>query len=76
MDVGSRCWIPGIGAGGWSPVGRAGVAFLESPGNPYDGIDNDNDAIIGPNGERSNVPGIGTGDNITVEMFDRGILDN
>jgi len=63
-----------IGAGGWSPVGRAGGAFLESPGNPYDGIDNDNDAIIGPNGERSNVPGIGTGDNITTETFDRGIL--
>lgn len=63
-----------IGAGGWSPVGRAGGAFLESPGNPYDGIDNDNDAVIGPNGERSNVPGIGTGDDITLEMFDRGIL--
>ena len=65
-----------IGAGGWSPVGRAGVTFLESPGNPYDGIDNDNDAIVGPNGERSNVPGIGTGDDITEAMFDRGILDN
>jgi hypothetical protein len=64
-----------IGAGGWSPVGRAGVAFLESPGNPYDGIDNDNDARVGPNGERANVPGIGTGDDITVSMFDRGILD-
>jgi hypothetical protein len=63
-----------IGAGGWSPVGRAGGAFLESPGNPYDGIDNDNDAVVGPNGERSNVPGIGTGDDITLEMFDRGIL--
>ncbi|MDW8436495.1 MAG: hypothetical protein RMM16_00480 [Chloroherpetonaceae bacterium] len=25
------------------PVGYAGLAFLESPGNPYDGIDNDND---------------------------------
>jgi hypothetical protein len=68
--------LPGIGAGGWSPVGRAGVAFLESPGNPYDGIDNDNDAIVGPNEERANVPGIGTGDDITEAMFDRGILDN
>jgi hypothetical protein len=65
-----------IGAGGWSPVGRAGITFLESPGNPYDGIDNDNDAIVGPTGERSNVPGIGTGDDITEAMFDRGILDN
>jgi len=26
------------------PVGMVGYAFLESPGNPYDGIDNDNDA--------------------------------
>lgn len=32
-----------IGAGNWSPVGFFGGAFLESPGNPYDGIDNDND---------------------------------
>ena len=73
------CWTwdqNDIGAGGWSPVARAGVGFLESPGNPYDGIDNDNDAIVGPSGERSNVPGIGTGDNITEAMFDRGILDN
>jgi hypothetical protein len=34
-----------IGSGGWSPVGYAACAFLESPGNPYDGIDNDNDAV-------------------------------
>lgn len=26
------------------PVGMVGYAFLESPGNPYDGIDNDGDA--------------------------------
>jgi hypothetical protein len=26
------------------PVGIVGIAFLESPGNPYDGIDNDNDS--------------------------------
>ncbi|MDZ7288743.1 MAG: T9SS type A sorting domain-containing protein [candidate division KSB1 bacterium] len=32
-----------LGAGNWSPVGYMGGAFLESPGNPYDGIDNDND---------------------------------
>ncbi|MFO7446676.1 MAG: hypothetical protein R6W90_09925 [Ignavibacteriaceae bacterium] len=36
-----------IGAGGWSPVGFFGGAFLESPGNPYDGIDNDNDGRDG-----------------------------
>mgnify|MGYP007000302936 len=25
------------------PVGMVGYSFLESPGNPYDGIDNDGD---------------------------------
>lgn len=32
--------------GAWNrnfPVGYVGVAFLESPGNPFDGIDNDDD---------------------------------
>lgn len=29
-------------------VGIVGYAFLESPGNPFDGIDNDNDADRGP----------------------------
>jgi hypothetical protein len=28
------------------PVGLVGYAFLESPGNPFDGIDNDNDAGV------------------------------
>jgi len=37
-----------IGAGGWSPVGYFGGVFMESPGNPYDGIDNDGDAAMGP----------------------------
>jgi len=31
------------------PVGIVGYAFLESPGNPYDGIDNDGDADDYPN---------------------------
>ncbi|HDQ00650.1 MAG TPA: hypothetical protein ENN22_15905, partial [bacterium] len=35
----------GIGQGGWGPVGVLGYAFLESPGNPYDGIDNDGDGL-------------------------------
>ncbi len=33
---------------GWSPVAWLGYAFLESPGNPYDGIDNDDDGKNGP----------------------------
>ena len=36
-----------IGGGGWTPVGYFGGAFLESPGNPYDGIDNDGDGAFG-----------------------------
>jgi len=36
-----------LGAGGYTPVGYYGCAFLESPGNPFDGIDNDYDAIGG-----------------------------
>ncbi len=34
------------GDNGWSPVGYSGFAFLESPGNATDGIDNDNDGMI------------------------------
>jgi hypothetical protein len=47
-----------IGASGWPNVGYLGVAFLESPGNPVDGIDNDGDGIDGP------------GPVITESMFD------
>ena len=36
-----------LGYGGWSPVGIYGLAFLETPGNPYDGIDNDFDGQDG-----------------------------
>ncbi|MCI0516084.1 hypothetical protein L0128_22965, partial [candidate division KSB1 bacterium] len=43
------------GTGGYSPVPWVGFAFLESPGNPYDGIDNDGDGI------NPNTPGGGTG---------------
>jgi len=39
-----------VGTGGYSPVPWVGFAFLESPGNPYDGIDNDGDAINAPGG--------------------------
>ncbi|GBD92516.1 hypothetical protein BMS3Abin05_00088 [bacterium BMS3Abin05] len=42
---------------GWTPVAWLGYAFLESPGNPYDGIDNDNDGQNGP------------GPTITTDMF-------
>jgi hypothetical protein len=57
-DVGYHNDKDNIGAGGWTPVGYEGLAFFESPGNPYDGIDNDNDA------------GTGSGITVTSAMFD------
>jgi len=36
-----------VGTGGYSPVPWVGFAFLESPGNAFDGIDNDGDGIEG-----------------------------
>jgi hypothetical protein len=57
----------GIGAAGWGTeygayTGVFGGCFLESPGNPYDGIDNDNDGING------------SGPVITTTMFDKRVL--
>ena len=37
--------INGIGSGGL-PTGTMGFAYLESPGLPYDGIDNDGDGLL------------------------------
>ncbi|MGB9773854.1 MAG: hypothetical protein ACPL4I_07560 [Bacteroidota bacterium] len=39
-------WVPlnRVLAGVRNNIGYAGYAYLESPGNPFDGIDNDNDA--------------------------------
>ena len=37
----------GLGEGGWGPTGYAGYAFLESPGNPLNGIDDDGDGRNG-----------------------------
>lgn len=36
-----------IGQGGWQPTGYAGYAFLESPGNSLNGIDDDGDGESG-----------------------------
>ncbi|MDZ7721855.1 MAG: hypothetical protein U5R06_03260 [candidate division KSB1 bacterium] len=46
------------GTRGYTPVPWVGFAFLESPGNAFDGIDNDGDAI-----------GYGGGQMITQDMF-------
>ncbi len=39
-----------IGTAGYTPVPWLGFAFLESPGNATDGIDNDGDALQAPGG--------------------------
>lgn len=39
-----------IGTGGYTPVPSVGFAFLESPGNPFDYIDNDGDGLSSPAG--------------------------
>ena len=36
-----------LGQGGWGPTGWCGYAFLESPGNPYNRIDDDGDGEQG-----------------------------
>lgn len=70
-----------IGGSGITPVGYMGGAFLESPGNSFDGIDNDNDGgsaagrpsiIYTSNGPIT--PYYGSGTRITTSMFDRGTL--
>jgi len=53
-----------IGSGSWTPVGLHGLAFFESPGNPFDGIDNDGDGND-----------LGTGDLITADMFEPKIVN-
>jgi len=46
MDITYSWDYNGVGAGGWSPVGYFGFAFLESPGDATDGIDNDEDGLV------------------------------
>jgi hypothetical protein len=57
----------GIGYGNFQPLAYVGYAFLESPGNNDDGIDNDQDGIID---ERRDNP---AGDYLTVYPY--GIAD-
>ncbi len=46
LDIAFAWDYDGVGSPGlWGPVGTAGYAFLESPGNFTDGQDNDNDGI-------------------------------
>lgn len=46
LDIAFAWDYDGIGSPGlWGPVGTVGYAFLESPGKPNDGVDNDEDGI-------------------------------
>ncbi|MFU8859037.1 MAG: hypothetical protein ACNA8K_01310 [Cyclonatronaceae bacterium] len=84
LDLAFAWDFDGIGSPGlWGPVGTAGYAFLESPGNSTDGIDNDDDGITDES--RTSGPGqLITGqDNIRayveanydMEKFERFYLD-
>mgnify|MGYP006285377577 FL=1 len=71
-----------LGNTGWSPVGYYGAAFLESPGNPFDGIDNDYDAVDGSGGiidESMFVPTtLVAGNNVVVidyNTYERQIIE-
>ncbi|MBL7067584.1 MAG: hypothetical protein ISS29_06995 [Candidatus Marinimicrobia bacterium] len=59
----------GLGDGNWK-TGYCGYAFLESPGNPFDGIDNDGDGAQGPGPVLSGVdfqPRILAGDLVIID---------
>jgi len=58
----------GLGDTGWGPTGYAGYAFLESPGNPYNSIDDDGDGedgspVVTANDIIGEIPWNGVDDN-------------
>jgi hypothetical protein len=56
LDLAFAYDFDGVGSpGAFTPVGTAGYAFLESPGNSTDGVDNDEDGITDE--RRDNGPG-------------------
>ena len=58
----------GLGQGGWGPTGYCGYAFLESPGNAFNHIDDDGDGEEGSPTVNPNM--------IIGEIPDNGIDDN
>ncbi|MBN2000585.1 hypothetical protein JW935_23760 [candidate division KSB1 bacterium] len=46
-ELGYQLDADDVGGDGFTPVGYLGLAFFESPGNPFDGIDNDGDGEMG-----------------------------
>lgn len=59
----------GIGDGGWGPTGYAAYAFLESPGNSTNGIDDDHDGMT----DESREDGIDNNKNWNPETDDVGL---
>ncbi|MCU7494428.1 MAG: hypothetical protein HF314_15895 [Ignavibacteria bacterium] len=59
----------GIGDGGWAPTGYAAYAFLESPGNSTNGIDDDHDGMT----DESREDGIDNNSNWNAETDDVGL---
>jgi len=66
LDIAYAWDLDNLGDYGWSPVGYAGYAFLESPGIGTDGTDNDDDGLVdetrdsGPGTYYSTATSIGT----------------
>jgi|TARA_B100001971_G_scaffold207939_1_gene228905 hypothetical protein len=63
IDMAYSWDINGIGSGGL-PTGTMGFAYLESPGLPYDGIDNDGDGLIDEKRDNSALMKVGPTDGI------------
>jgi len=57
-------------------VGMVGYAFLESPGNPFDGIDNDGDYELGTGGGIANLFEEESFDSTLINVGDRIIVIN
>jgi hypothetical protein len=64
IDMAYSWDIDGVGAGG-VPTGTMGFAYLESPGLPFDGIDNDNDGLTDEKRDNDAQMIIGPTDGIT-----------
>ncbi|MGE5313224.1 MAG: hypothetical protein ACM3Q4_00860 [Acidobacteriota bacterium] len=58
------------------PVGMVGYAFLESPGNPYDGIDNDGDAEHSSIGATAPLFTAADFDSVTIKAGDKLVVIN
>jgi len=68
LDIAWAWDVDGFGSPGrWAPVGVGGFAFLESPGIPWDGKDNDTDGLIDE--RRDSGPGI------FLTQFPYGVAD-